>query len=81
MRIEEIKTARLRTLAKRAGAPDGRTAAVLVNWTRDAQPYALQWKGFKASGSLPPLSWHLVSLGSAGGNCELTINTKQGGER
>ena len=51
-------------------APDGRPAAVLVNWTRDAQPYALQWKGFKVSGSLPPLSWHLVSLGSAGGNCK-----------
>jgi len=39
-----------------------RKAAVLVNWTKDEQSYALEWEGFKASGSLAPLTWKLVNL-------------------
>ena len=43
-------------------ASDGREAAVLVNWTKDEQPYALEWEGLKASGSLAPMSWKLENL-------------------
>ena len=46
-------------------APDGRTAAVLVNWTREAQKYELDFDGAKESGVLPPLSWKLAAKGIA----------------
>ena len=38
-------------------APDGRTAAVLVNWTRKPQRYSLSTPDVSASGVMPPLSW------------------------
>ena len=43
-------------------AKNGRTAAVLVNWTKDEQPYVLECEGIKSSGSLAPLSWKLEDL-------------------
>jgi len=43
-------------------AKDGRKAAVLVNWTKDEQPYVLECECFKSSGSLAPLSWKLEDL-------------------
>ncbi len=42
-------------------APDGRTAAVLVNWTREDQKYSLEFKGKRFEGNLPALSWRLES--------------------
>ena len=38
-------------------APDGRKAAILVNWTREKQRYELDFGGAKRSGVLPALSW------------------------
>ena len=38
-------------------AKDGRKAAILVNWTRDEQKYAFEWRGERRNGTLPPLSW------------------------
>ena len=43
-------------------AKDGRKAAILVNWTKDEQPYVLECECFKSSGSLAPLSWKLEDL-------------------
>ena len=43
-------------------APDGRKAAVLVNWTRDEQKYELDFDGVKRSGTLSPLSWKAERL-------------------
>ena len=43
-------------------APDGRTAAVLVNWTREEQKYELDFGGKKKNGTLQPLSWACVPL-------------------
>ena len=45
-------------------APDGRRAAVLVNWTRDEQEYEIQFEGVKRRGRLPPLSWRLLNFAS-----------------
>ena len=42
-------------------APDGRTAAVLVNWTREEQKYLLEFEGKRFEGNLPALSWRLES--------------------
>ena len=42
-------------------APDGRTAAILVNWTREEQKYELEFEGGKKSGMLPPLAWACVA--------------------
>jgi len=41
-------------------APDGRTAAVLVNWTRAPRKYALSAPDISAKGEIPPRSWRLV---------------------
>lgn len=41
-------------------AKDGRKAAVLVNWTREAQKYELEFEGKKHVGTIPALSWMLV---------------------
>ena len=43
-------------------APDGRAAAVLVNWTREEQKYELDFNGEKKNGTLQPLSWACVPL-------------------
>jgi len=43
-------------------APDGRKAAVLVNWTREGQRYELEWNGQKKTGTLPALAWACVPL-------------------
>ena len=43
-------------------AADGRRAAVLVNWTRDAQRYSLDWDGLHRAGLVAPRSWLLVDL-------------------
>lgn len=43
-------------------APDGRTAAVLVNWSGDEQPWRLACRQGTASGSLPPRAWSAVPL-------------------
>lgn len=43
-------------------APDGRKASVLVNWTREKQPYELNFEGFRRTGVLPALSWRLESF-------------------
>lgn len=40
-------------------APDGRVAAVLVNWTRDPQPWKLESQGVSGAGVLVPRSWHV----------------------
>ena len=44
-------------------APDGRRAAVLVNWTREEQSYGLEFGGERRSGVLPPLAWACVPFG------------------
>ena len=41
-------------------APDGRIAAVLVNWTREPAAYDLSTPDVSASGTLPPRTWRLV---------------------
>ena len=41
-------------------APDGRKAAVLVNWTREPQSYSLSTPDVSVSGTLPPLAWAVV---------------------
>ena len=41
-------------------APDGRCAAVLVNWTREPAAYDLKTPDVSASGILPPRTWRLV---------------------
>ncbi len=41
-------------------APDGRKAAILVNWTREEQSYELESSDVSAKGTLPPLSWKCV---------------------
>ena len=43
-------------------APDGRKAAVLVNWTREEQKYELDFDGVRKSDVLPPLSWKAERL-------------------
>ena len=43
-------------------APDGRKAAVLVNWTREEQKYELDFVGVRKSDVLPPLSWKAERL-------------------
>ena len=43
-------------------AKDGRKAAILVNWTREAQEYELDFDGKKKKGMLAPLSWKLENL-------------------
>ena len=40
-------------------------ASVLVNWTREAQKYELDFDGARESGVLPPLSWKLAAKGIA----------------
>ncbi len=41
-------------------APDGRKAAVLVNWTREEQAYDLAAPDIAAAGVLPARSWRIV---------------------
>ena len=41
-------------------APDGRTAVVLVNWTRTPRKFALSAPDISAKGEIPPRSWRLV---------------------
>ena len=43
-------------------AKDGRRAVVLVNWTREAQAYVLDFEGARKAGTLPPLSWKIEEL-------------------
>jgi len=43
-------------------APDGRKAAILVNWTREEQKYELDSDGVRKSDVLPPLSWKAERL-------------------
>ena len=43
-------------------SPKGEKSAVLVNWTRDWQPYDLAVEGKSISGTLPPLSWVRKSI-------------------
>ena len=43
---------------------DGRTAAVLVNWTRQARKYELKSPDITASGELPPRSWLRIEGGA-----------------
>ena len=38
----------------------GRTAAVLVNWSRDEQPFTLATPDVTASGMIPARSWKLI---------------------
>ena len=45
-------------------APDGRCAAILVNWTREPQPYDLVAPSGSAKGVLPPRSWRACALSS-----------------
>ena len=39
----------------------GRTAAVLVNWSRAEQTFALETPDVSARGTIPPRSWKLVA--------------------
>jgi hypothetical protein len=41
-------------------AKDGRTAAVLCNWSRAEQKFALSTPDITASGTIPARSWRLV---------------------
>lgn len=41
-------------------APDGRVAAILVNWSRELQPWRLVSPDVSGSGELPPRSWAIV---------------------
>ena len=41
-------------------APDGRCAAVLVNWTREPAAYDLSTPEVSSKGTLPPRTWRLV---------------------
>ena len=43
-------------------APDGRVAAVLVNWTRKPQPYELKTPDLTISGTLSPRGWQCVEF-------------------
>lgn len=43
-------------------APDGRVAAVLVNWTREEQEYEIEFGDVKRRGKLSPLSWRLLNF-------------------
>ena len=40
-------------------APDGHVAAVLVNWSRDPQPWKLESPEISGAGVLSPRSWHV----------------------
>lgn len=44
-------------------APDGRTAAILVNWSREPQAYALDCPAGRAKGVAPPLFCLAVEMG------------------
>ena len=46
-------------------SPSGRTAAVLFNWTRQAQKYRLETPDLTEAGEMPPRSWRLVQKGVA----------------
>ena len=41
-------------------SPDGRVAAILVNWTREPQEWRLKAPDVSGSGTLPPRSWAIV---------------------
>ena len=43
-------------------AKDGRRAALLVNWTREAQDYELDFEGAKKKGTLPPLGHAALTM-------------------
>lgn len=43
-------------------APDGRVAAVLVNWTRKPQPYELKTPDLTISGTLSSRGWQCVEF-------------------
>ena len=43
-------------------APDGQTAAILVNWSRMEQPYVLDCPSGRTAGKLAPLSCEVVTL-------------------
>lgn len=47
-------------------APDGRIAAVFVNWSRRPRPFRLEAPDLTVSGELPPRSWRLVPAASGG---------------
>ena len=38
-------------------SPDGRVAAILVNWTREPQDWKLESPAASGAGTLPPRSW------------------------
>ena len=46
-------------------APDGRVAAILVNWTRGSRRYRLDCPAGAAEGELPARSWRLVEFGGS----------------
>ncbi len=50
-------------------SPDGKVAAILVNWTREPQDWTLATPEVSGGGKLPPRSWALVpaAAGAAGG--------------
>jgi hypothetical protein len=43
-------------------APDGRVAAILVNWTRESQPYRLDCPAGSAAGDIPARGFLEVPL-------------------
>ena len=45
-------------------SPDGKVAAVLVNWTRNPRKWRLDAPDISGEGVLPPRSWRLVFLGA-----------------
>lgn len=49
-------------------APDGRMAAVLVNWTREARSYELRTSDVSGRGTLPPRSWRRIDGGCCHGD-------------
>ena len=66
-RPEEVKTARIggipAVMHSVWRAPDGRIAAVLVNWTREEQSFGLKSEAVSGEGVVPPRSWTVLTGG------------------
>ena len=64
--LAKVKTVSPSVLHSVWRAPDGRVAAVLVNWTRQKQKFALDTPDATASGIIEPRSWKLISFTKSG---------------
>ena len=64
--LAKVKTVSPSVLHSVWRAPDGRVAAILVNWTRQKQKFALDTPDATASGIIEPRSWKLISFTKSG---------------